>query len=143
NETLKRERAMYQDLYRELCDYIQPHRARFFLTDRQNQPRRPGKIINSRPLHAARVLASGMQAGLTSPSSPWFKLLLRDRDLMNYGPVKTWLYQVEEIMRLQFLKSNLYNCFYNIYMDLPTFGIAALHIERDWKDGLRGYNLPV
>ena len=46
---------------------------------RQRQPQgqpRDHRIVDNTPLLAARVMASGMMAGISSPARPWFRLRL-------------------------------------------------------------------
>lgn len=136
------ERNSYLAHWRELSEQIHPRKTRFF-DDRPNVSKRNDKLINSTPRWAMRVLSSGMMAGVTSPSRPWFNLTLADKDLADYAPVREWLYKVETQIRMTMLKSNIYNCLHNTYEDLGGFAVSALHVERDLKDTIRGTNFPV
>jgi hypothetical protein len=140
--TLKNERSTWLTHWRELSDQISPRRTRFLNTDR-NKSSRNDKIINSTPRFANRVLASGMMAGITSPARPWFRLTTPDPTLGDSSEVREWLNQVEDLMRLAFAKSNIYNALHLVYTDLPVYGIAAMHIDEDLEDGLRAYVYPV
>ena len=106
---MKTERQSYFNHWRELSDYIQPHRGRFFVTDRNKGRKRNNNILDNTGTLALRTLSSGMMAGLTSPARPWFRLRTQDPELMEFGPVKTWLGDVERLMREVFHVSNLYN----------------------------------
>lgn len=141
-EALKNERSTWLTHWRELSDQISPRRSRFLTTDR-NKSTRNDKIINSTPRFSARVLASGMMAGITSPARPWFRLTTPDAELSEFGAVRDWLVLVEDRMRLGFAKSNLYNALHLIYSDLPVYGIGAMHLDEDLDDGLRAYVYPV
>lgn len=139
---LKAERATWIDLWRELADHIQPRRSRFLASDR-NKSRRNDKIINSTPIRAARVLASGMMAGVTSPARPWFRLTTPDPALADLPAAKAWLHQTEELLRLIFARSNVYNALHNVYTDLGWCGTSAMHVDSDPEDVLRAYVYPV
>src|SRR5690606_12998366 len=91
-ERLKQERSSWIAHWRELSDQIQPRRSRFLQSDRNKGDRRNDKIINATPRRAARVLASGMMAGVTSPARPWFRLTTPDPGLAEFGPVREWLH---------------------------------------------------
>jgi hypothetical protein len=141
---LKNERSSWIEHWRELCDYIQPRRSRFLSTDTQSAgQKRNQHIINGVATWAARTLASGMMAGITSPARPWFRLTTPDPDLAEYGAVKEWLFVCEERLRLAFQRSNIYNALHQVYADLGTPGTAVLHIEEDSEDLIRGYVFPV
>lgn len=132
--------------WRELADFFLPRRARFQQDHggkNPDTPRRNTNLINNGPRRAARTLAAGMMAGITSPARPWFRLLTPDRDLGGYRPVKSWLYTVEERIRLQFAKSNFYRGGHTMYGDMGVFGVSPLFLDFDPEDILRCYSWPV
>lgn len=140
---LKKEASSWQDLWRELDEYIIPGRARFDTSDRNRGEKRRQKIINSSGSMAHRTLKSGMHAGITSPARPWFKLETPDPELNQYGPVKQWLDEVGERMRRMFLRSNLYNSLPVIYGDVGGFGVGAMALLSDDQDMMRTYTHPL
>lgn len=131
--------------WRELTEQVRPRSSRFLVkSDATNAGmKRHGKIVNGTPTWAARTLAAGMMAGITSPSRPWFRLTAPDPALSEADPVKAWLHAVEERVREAIAKSNLYKCLHAVYLDLGTPGTAVLHIEEDDETVLRGYVFPV
>lgn len=124
----------------ELAEYILPRRVRWFTGDKDRGDKRNQKIIDSTATFSARVLASGLHAGLTSPARPWMKLTTPDPDLAKFGPVKEWLHEVTQRMLTVFAQTNLYNAFPVTYGDLGTFGTAAQAMLPDQKDLFRCYN---
>lgn len=140
---LQTERSDWEPHWRDLAELILPRRARFLATERNR-----GKAINTRIVDgtgtlSVRTLASGMMSGITSPSRPWFRLVTRDPGLMNYGPVKGWLFEVERRMREVLAAGNVYNALHTIYEDLGVFGTAALVVVPDDEDVVRAYALPI
>ncbi|MBJ2267808.1 phage tail protein [Pseudomonas sp. MF6772] len=129
--------------WRDLSDYIMPRAGRFNTSDVNKGQRRDKKIINPRATFAARTLAAGMHSGMTSPASPWFKLGTPDPGLMQYGPVKEWLYAVEKAMREVMARSNLYNVLPTIYGEEGVFGTAAMAALPDERDVVRFYPFTV
>lgn len=129
--------------WRDLSDYILPRAGRFNTSDVNKGQRRDKKIINPRATFAARTLAAGMHSGMTSPASPWFKLGTPDPGLMQYGPVKEWLYAVEKAMREVMARSNLYNVLPTIYGEEGVFGTAAMAALPDERDVVRFYPFTV
>jgi hypothetical protein len=143
-QALKGERTSWLEHWRELCDYIQPRKGRFLSSDQHNAGgKKNTHIINSVATWAARTLASGMMAGITSPARPWFRLTTPDPDLAEFGAVKDWLFLCEERLRLTFQRSNIYNALHQVYADLGTPGTSVLIVEDDPEDVIRGYVLPI
>ena len=139
---LAAERSDWDPHWRDLADFILPRRARFLTSDRNR-----GKAINSRILDstgtlAVRTLASGMMSGITSPSRPWFRFVTRDPAMMEHGPVKAWLFEVERRTREVLAAGNVYNALHTAYEDLGVFGTAALILVPDDEDIVRAYALP-
>lgn len=141
---LKNERTSFLSHWRDLSDYIRPRRARFTVSDANRGDPRNHKIIDSTATIASRTLGSGMMSGVTSPARPWFRLETPDPDLSEYGPVKSWLYFVQQRMSTIFLKSNLYQVLPNLYRDMGDFGTAAMHMEEAFDGSVvRFYSQPL
>ena len=141
-QMLKNERNSWLEHWRDLSDHVNPRRARFLSTDR-NRSTRNTTIINSTPTSAAKILTSGMMAAISSPARPWFRLTTPDPTLAEQGEVREWLHQVEELVREALARSNLYDCLREVYDSLAIYGVAALHVEQDDQDILRGFVFPV
>lgn len=120
----KLERSSFDAHYRELAQFTQPRRGRFFA---QGQPyvgqtgytygsqgvnsgsKRHKFIINSKATQAQQTAQNGLLAGVMSPTRPWFDLTLPDPELANFRPVKIWLETVGKQMRGVFNAGNLYS----------------------------------
>lgn len=142
NQALKTERSSWESTWRDINDFIQPRRGRFFTADRNKGDRKDRRIVNGTARRSSRILASGLMAGLTNPSRPWFRLNTPDPRLNEYGPVKTWLATVEDRMRWAFQRSNVYLALHSLYRDM-TFGVSAMHVEEDTERLLRAYIFPI
>ncbi len=57
--------------------------------------------------------------------------------------VKDWAFEVENAIRDQLKKSNLYQSLDNVMGDLGSFGTSVIYVEDDLKDGIRGYVFPI
>ena len=138
-EDLRREREGFLGVWRELSDYVQPYRGRFLgRNDRPNSGLfNDEHIIDNKATRAIRVLAAGMQSGLTSPGQPWFKLTTQDPGLIEFGPVHTWLSDVEAIFRDIFGRSNIYNALHGVYTELGLFGTAGMIVSADHENVIR------
>lgn len=138
---LESERTPWETHFRELEVNFAPRRSRW---DVESSPKAADDtadqgLNDSSPLYGLRVLKSGMMGGHTSPSRPWFRLITPDTDLMEFGPVKTWLYVVEQRMRTVFARSNIYNALPVFYGDLAVYGTAAMGVYGDRQDVMRAY----
>lgn len=125
----------------EIKDNLMPWNGRHLQGNDSTETNDGGKkqsyIYDDVPQSSLGVLAGGMQSGLTSPARPWFRLATSDADLNEVPEVKQWLYEVEELMRAVFNKSNVYNATHQIYEELAGFGTAAVLIEEDAQDVIR------
>jgi Bacteriophage head to tail connecting protein len=141
--TLTKEQSSWRSHWQELNDWVLPRRLRYLSSDVNKGSKRNDKIINSTPIRSARVLQSGMMAGITSPARPWFRLGTPDPDRNENVQTKGWIHVVETRMREVFHRSNLYNCLPLVYTDLGVFGTSCMFVEEDDEDVVRGYTLPL
>ncbi|MDQ8050728.1 portal protein [Luteibacter sp.] len=137
---LQRDRTAWEPHWRELADNFKPRSGNWnnqAIETRGGKQPASARMINNTPLRAARTLAAGMMAGLTSPARPWFRLGTHDTELDEYQPVKEWLWTVERRMRAVLSKSNVYRVLPTMYGELGVFGItAAIGLEDD-QDTIR------
>lgn len=138
---LRTERYSFWTLWRELADYYLPKRYVWLQSDRERRIRTAKNpfILDSTGTKAARVLASGMMNGITSPSRPWFKLRVPGFDDEG-GPVAVWADEVARRMMKVMGESNFYNSLAVLYLDLAIFGSASSLIYEDDENVIRCFN---
>ncbi|MBD5557262.1 MAG: hypothetical protein HDQ92_01450 [Desulfovibrio sp.] len=134
---LLRRRAPWEGAWRSLAEHFLP--TRFRLDAEQNGEGR-GPMLNSRLVDATgilamRVLAAGLQGGLTSPARPWFRLSLDDAELARSRQGQEWLDECAARMRVVFHRSNFYNVMHTLYAELGTFGTAFAFELADPRHG--------
>jgi len=132
---LKKQFDTWQPHFKDIQRFIEPYRGRFGdrnLTQNDGRERADERIDGTATL-ANRVLASGMQGGLTSPSAKWFRLALEDKDLMEFASVREWLDAVESILYAHFRKSNFYTSTVEVYREQGAFGTSCIFPEVDSK----------
>lgn len=137
------ERSSWITHWREISDYQQPRAGRFFVTDRNKGDKRANNIIDNTAVFGARTLAAGLMSGITSPARPWFRLEIQDKDLMESGPVKTWLHNTSVLLRAIFASSNTYRSLHSMYEELGLFGTAASMVLPDFDNVIHHYPLTV
>lgn len=148
-EALKTERATWLPTWRDIAEQMRPRGFREHRSDVNRGTPKHQKIINFTPLEATRTLASGMMAGITSPSRPWFRLALESEpdegnsELGENSEVKQWLSEVEGRIRETLAKSNIYKGLHLVYADLGPFGTSTLLVEEDGEDDVRAYVFPL
>ena len=100
---LENDRSSWRNHWMEISDYTLPRRGRFlFQTQDDRGKKRTGKIIDNTGTMAVRTLAAGMMSGMTNPARPWFRFAVQNEELMDNHQVKTWLSDVERIVRASF-----------------------------------------
>jgi len=135
---LRDNQTSWRKHWQEIADYTTPRKGEYLhdldgMTEEEQGSLRNTNIINGVGAEATRILASGMQGGMTSPSRPWFILALEDRDLMEFTPVKQWLTDVRDIILRIYAKSNFYGSMHSNYSELGNFGVAAQLQEEDFE----------
>lgn len=140
---LKKERASWDDHWRDISRHLLPRSGRFLADERNRGDKRFNEIYDSTGTQSLRILAAGMMSGMTSPARPWFKLAIEDNDLMQHQPVKLWLDQTTKLMHTVFQRSNTYRALHAMYEELGAFGTAASIILPDFDDVLHHYPLTV
>jgi hypothetical protein len=133
------ERSSFISHWKELSQFIQPRRGRFLVDDVNKGDKRYSAIINSKATQAHRIARSGLLAGFMSPARPWFQLTTPDPDLMDYAPVKEWLYRVELILREIFNQSNFYQMVPVMLGELLLFATGCMTHVDDFNTVARFY----
>jgi Bacteriophage head to tail connecting protein len=136
-------RSSYDSHAQDIADFLLPRSVRFNTSEtNQGGTGHYNNIIDETGTQAHGVLEAGLMAGMTSPARPWVKLATPDRDLMEFGPVKTWLSKVTMKMLTIFAKSNTYRAFRNGYGQLGAYGTAANVVVDNFDSVLHNYPLP-
>ncbi len=141
--TLKKEFQTFETHYKELSQFVQPRRGRFFTEDRNKGDKRYSAIINSHATQAQRTARAGLFAGTMSPTRPWFSLITPDPGLMEFQPVRIWLADRERTIRAIFNQSNFYNMAPVLLGELLLFGTGCMTHVDDFNDVARFYTQTV
>lgn len=136
-------RQPYFEFWQELANFYLPRRYVWLADNTSSRVRsmRNPHILDSTGTIAARVLASGMMNGITSPARPWFSLRITGyEDALAESSVRVWLDEVTRRMMLIMAESNFYNALAVMYLDLVIFGTAAMLVYEDFESVIRCYN---
>ena len=124
--------------WRDLSRYINPKRGFFEgYVPNYNAQIDYRLIIDDNPAAYARILAAGMQSGLTSPALPWFKSGLGNPELEAVEENKLWLSDVDKVLFDIFGRSNFYDCTHQTYEEIGLFGTGSFGMFEDYKTVIR------
>jgi len=127
-ESLRNYRLPWWQHWSALADMFLPRRYRYFITpnnyNRGNQLNQ--SIVDETGVLAARTLATGLLANLTSPTKQWFRLGIAGFDHKDDGDVQRWLAECTSRMLTVYAQSNLYTALGTAYHDNAVFGSSAL-----------------
>ena len=137
------ERSSWIMHWREISEYQQPRLGRYMVSDVNKGWKRHNSIYDNTAVKASRTLAAGMMSGMTSPARPWFKMELADKDLMEMGAVKSWLFQVTNLLRDIFARSNTYRSLHQGYEELGLFGTWASAVLHDYDNVIHHYPMTI
>lgn len=138
---LRSDRLPFWTLWREVANYFLPKRYVWLQSDKEARIRNAKNpyILDSTGTTAARILASGMMNGITSPSRPWFRLRIAGFEHEG-DAIAVWADEVVRRMLFIMSESNFYNGMAVLYLDLVIFGSAAMLIYEDDETVIRCYN---
>lgn len=137
--------SSWRDHYIDITENILPRTGRYLnVNTKPNDGTKANyNILDCEGTLAHGIASAGMQTGMTSPSRPWFRTTLKDRDLAKYGPVKIWLEEVRNRLLHIFSNSNFYNTTHQVFEEITGFGTGSMIILPDPKTIIRGYAFTV
>lgn len=136
---METERSSFISHWKELSEFVDPRRGRFFLEDRNKGDKRHKNIINSRATIALRKATAGMFNGAMSPARPWFEYDLLDQDLLKVQAHKEWLDLLKFIVLKVLTSSNFYQMAPVMLRELLLFGTGCMTHTDDFEDVARFY----
>jgi len=145
-KSLKDQRTDWEPHFEVLERHFMPRRGNFS-ADPVNKARTDrGKelnqtLIDGTPMRALRILKSGLQAGITSPARPWFRLQPLDPGKRKNKNVTEYLAKAEYEMRRLAERTGIYNMLHTGYGDLGVYGSECGLIEDKGPTDLRPVQL--
>jgi len=128
--------------YVEVSRFLAPRTSPALLRDKDGEAMTSkgkgqlnNKLLDAHGVWAHGVLTAGMYSGLSSPSTPWFKLGTNDPEMMTYQPVKLWLDDTVERISSLLSRTNFYQVMRSGYGELALFGTEASLMVEHWKYG--------
>jgi hypothetical protein len=128
-------RSNWEHHWQQLADYMLPRKADI-VKKRTQGDKRTELIYDGTAIHAVELLASSLHGMLTSPSTPWFSMRFRERELQGNDAANEWLESCIDQMYQAFHRSNFQQEVHELYFDLVVFGTGAIYVEGA-DDGVR------
>lgn len=131
-DSAKGVRSNYETVWQDISDYILPNRGDFSskVTNGDNSKRK--NIFDTTGEQANNLLASSLFGGLTSPSSKWFSLNLKDIKGFEESSVSKRFMEnaVNEMLDVfNSSESGFTSQVHEYFLSLTSYGTAALYIE--------------
>jgi len=128
---LKRDRSLFDELFREVATWIMPRRQGFFESPERGQKLQL-ELFDSTAPRANRTLAAAVHGALTTTQMSWFGLRFRQKKLNQLVAARRWLDECTQLMHSALAESNFDGEAVEYYEDLFGFGTACLlHEEQD------------
>jgi len=108
HEHLKGVREPYEPLWKDCIDVSRPGLSSFEGTGDKGA-KQGLEIWDGTVVSALRIMADGFQGYMCSPSNPWRKSILPNRNLMRDSEIRKWLDEVDEQLGYAYRRSNFYS----------------------------------
>lgn len=132
-------RLEWESAWRLVAQYLLPGRGLFYGPNDSKPINRyliSKKILNTAGSDALRVLSSGLQGGLTSPSRPWFSLGFSDPRTSDIDPLKRWLQECESTIYQYLASSNFYPELHTFYREFGGFCTGGIYVGEGIDEAL-------
>lgn len=124
---------LFKPVYQDVSNYILPARGQYLEGRRDPDVNdiigRFNNILDPTATRAASIAAAMMQGGLADSTTRWFGVGLMDKSLERFGPVKSYLSAVENLMYDVFDNSNFYQVVQTCIEEESGFGTASVLAE--------------
>lgn len=125
-------RASWDVEWKKITDFLLPGRGVYQLYNKpQIRKFVSPKVVNTVAREALQVLTSGFHGGLTSPSMPWFDIIVKDTRAMKLRPVAIWLEESKKVLYTGFEESNFYQTIHTFYTEFAGFGNSVMYCGED------------
>lgn len=125
----------WKSLYEDVRDFVFPYLGEFEGDDKNKGYHHDDELLRTMIIKYANILAAGMQWGITSPTRPWIKTGVTDKQVMEMPEVKNWFTTVDEIVMDILSRGGFYQENQKFYLEMGVFGTAAMFIQPDMQNG--------
>ena len=126
NSKLRGNASIWRTTWEELALFCRPEKSDFITKRTRGSTERVLRQYDSTAITAVQSLASTLHSSMTSPSLKWFNLKMRAEELNEDDSVLEWLGASQDRMFSAMSESNFNSQINELYLDLITFGTAAM-----------------
>lgn len=141
-EKLRGDRSNWDQLWREVSEYILPNKDNISGGNTPGQ-KKATDLYDATGVHSNVLLAAALHGMLTNPSLPWFGLTTGIDALDSDDDVRKWLQDSARIMLNVMNNSNFQTEIHEVYLDQGSLGTGALLINEDDIDIVRFLSIPI
>ena len=139
---LKGERHNWETQWQEVAEFVVPRKDS--ITKNRVKGEKVNQFLLDNTALQSNVLLSGFLHGLlTNPNSQFFELTTGVRDIDDRDDVRKWLQRTSTSMHNVLNASNFQTEIHELYIDLGSFGTAAMSIEEDEESVVRFSARPI
>ena len=126
-DTLKSQRINFEKLWQEISELVLPRKADFTVKQ-QIGANRTRKLFETTAVHAAEILAAGLNGLMTNSSGKWFSLSVPK--YKNVPSIDQWINQAEQLIADEIGRpcAGFATNIHEVYLDLAVLGTAGLYV---------------
>ena len=136
-------RRNFESYWQTLHDYFYTESADINSTYFQGNELNASFLWDSTTVECADVFASGFMNYLTPPTSKWFRLRHKNKELAGSKAVNSYLEDVAAEVNYSLNRSNFYDQMFPAYKSSGVYGTAPIFEEEDIADDIRFYTMPL
>jgi hypothetical protein len=129
-QKLKGDRGTWENHWQDIADYIFT-RKNTIQTNTTQGEKRAFRLLDNVGMHSNEVLAGALHGMLTNPDTPWFELTTGQVELDTKDEIRMYLQKATRALHSILNNSNFQTEVHELYLDLCSFGTAAMLIKED------------
>lgn len=128
----------------EICEFLQPERAKFYGGITRSTSSQRQRIFDSTPEDSHQILAAGLHSLMTPAAQTWINLSLAFGSEDSSSEEKQWIDEVIKLMMAKFNseESGFHSAVHEFYLDLPGLGTAMFFVD-EINDKIRFQCIPL
>ena len=129
-DALESHRAVWEQLWQDCTDYVNPRRGDFTVKQARGTGNRFDKVFDSTAPLANEQLASGLHGHLTNTAEKWFSF--RVPGIEPSHAIREWLQQTVNAMFdrcFSLPETNFITSIHELYLDIGSYGTGVIYVE--------------
>lgn len=136
-------RRNFESFWQTLHDYFYTESSDINSTYYPGNELNASFLWDATTVDCADVFASGFMNYLTPPTSKWFRLKHKDKELSQNKSINKFLEDVADEVNSALNRSNFYDQMFPAYKSSGVYGTAPIFAEEDVQDDIRFYVMPL